>query len=142
MTDQERAFFGGFGDYWGPIDERYQPRFNRDNDYGLDRAVQKVGNFTGIKGIPNQDAAVQESMGRVVPRWKEHLGTSDSAIVRWRQLMLRLARALEKGEEPQAARHGEWYNVRSVSVVLDPSEDWQHGASSYFPGGAIKAAAE
>jgi len=105
--------------------------------------VQRVGNFTGIKGIPNQDAAVQESMGRVVPRWKEHLGSSDSAIIQWRKLMLRLARELQAGTAPAAAAHGEWYNVRSVSVVLDADADWQEGAAPYFAGGTIqKAAAE
>ena len=40
-------------------------------------------------------------------------------IIQWRKLMLRLARELQAGKAPAAAAHGEWYNVRSVSVVLD-----------------------
>jgi len=143
MTQEERDFFGGRENYWGPVDERYQPRQNRANDYGLDREVQRVGNYTGIKGIPNQDAAVQESMGPIVPRWKEHLGSSDSAIIQWRKLMLRLVRELQRGKEPDAPHHGEWYNVRSVSVVIDPDADWQQGAEQYRHGGTIaKHAAE
>ena len=44
------------------------------NNYLLDREVQKTETFTGIDGINAQDRAMQESMGRVVDRSKEHLG--------------------------------------------------------------------
>jgi hypothetical protein len=57
--------------------------------------------------------------------------------------MLRLVRDLQKGEEPAAPHHGEWYNVRSVSVILDPDADWQTGAETLRHGGTItKHAAE
>ena len=35
----------------------------RANDYQQDRAAMKAGNFTGIKGIPNQDIAMWEAHG-------------------------------------------------------------------------------
>jgi hypothetical protein len=72
-----------------------------------------------------------------VPRWKEHLGSSDSAIIQWRKLMLRLVRELERGKEPDAPHHGEWYNVRSVSVLIDPNADWQEEAEPFRHGGTI-----
>ena len=141
FTDQEREFNGGPEGMWGPIDENFMPKHNAANDYLLDRKLQRELTFTGIKGIPNQDAAVQESMGRIVPRWKEHVGTSDTAIVRWRSLMLRLARELQGGKDPDAAKHGEWYNVRSCANMLKRDEDWQEGCRWLTTGGQIPAAA-
>ena len=42
------------------------------------RGRQRSSNFTGLEESPPvQDAAVQESMGRIVDRSREHLGTSD-----------------------------------------------------------------
>ena len=50
--------------------------------------------FTGITGVSEQDSAVQESMGRIVDRTQEHLGTSDTAVIAARRLLLNEARAL------------------------------------------------
>ena len=51
---------------------------NRQNNYLLDRKVQKTESFTGIDGINTQDRAIQESMGAVVDRSREHLGPGRS----------------------------------------------------------------
>ena len=128
-TDQEREHHGGRGGMWGPVDESYRPLFNKNNDYGLDRKSQREETFTGIPGIQNQDNAVQESMGRIMNRTREHLGQSDSAVIAWRKLMLRLARDLEKGKEPAAAQHGEWYNVRSCAAILPRDTEWKSGCA-------------
>ena len=142
FTKEEQDHIGGKAGYWGPVDDNYMPLQSAENGYGLDRELQRTANFTGIAGIPNQDAAVQESMGTIVDRSGELLGTSDSAVVEFRKLMLRLARELEQGKEPAAASHGEWYNVRSVSIVLDRDVPWVEGAAHRFPGVPIKEAAE
>jgi phthalate 4,5-dioxygenase len=92
---------------------------NKSNDYLLDRDFQKNGSYTGIKGIGIQDEAVTESMGPIVDRTKEHLGTSDLMVIRLRQLLLRHARRLrESGEVPPAVDNPEVYAVRSGGVVL------------------------
>ena len=41
----------------------------------------KLGNHTGIVGIPNQDMAMWETMGPIADRSRERLGASDVAIV-------------------------------------------------------------
>ena len=41
----------------------------------------KLGDFTGIRGIPNQDIAMWETMGPIADRSRERLGASDLAIV-------------------------------------------------------------
>ena len=64
-----------------------QRRRTRANDWGIDRELQRMKTFTGIVGINNQDLAVQESMGPIVDRSREHLGTTDKAIVAARIIM-------------------------------------------------------
>ena len=114
---------------WGPITAEYLPVQNMDNDYRINRQVQKTENFTGIEGIPNQDAAVQESMGRIVDRSKEHLGSSDTAVIAFRKLLLKLVKEFEEGKSPSAAYNGECYKVRSASLLLERDIDWQRGAA-------------
>src|SRR5436190_57997 len=62
---------------------------NRNNDYLIDRELQASGaSFTGMRGLGIQDCAIQESMGPVADRTIEHLGVSDTAIVKIRRLLL------------------------------------------------------
>jgi len=92
---------------------------NRDNDYLIDRAMQRTGNYTGIAGIQEQDKAMTESMGVICNRTREHLGTSDVAIIAVRRRLLRLIHDLEAGIEPAAASTGRAYSVRSLDVVTE-----------------------
>ena len=92
---------------------------NRENDYGIDRDMQKHFNFTGIENGSVQDAGIQESMGAICDRTKEHLGTSDSAIINLRRVFLRGARELLEGSEPFVPRDGSVYRLRSVSLIQD-----------------------
>lgn len=128
-TEAERAHHAGPSGLWGPVDERYRPLLNKGNDYGIDRLRQKNENFSGIAGIPNQDAALQESMGAIANRAEERLGHSDRGIVSFRRLMLHLAAQLRDGVPPQAAGHGDWYNVRPASVLLERAMDFHEGAA-------------
>ncbi len=137
-TEEEREFAGGKNGMWGPIDDNYVPLQNRNNNYKIDREVQRTQSFTGISGIP----AVQESMGPIVDRSKERLGTSDTAIIVFRKSLIRLAKELADGIEPIAATHGDLYNVRSVSILLEEGVGFSDGAEHLFPGGDIRSAAE
>jgi phthalate 4,5-dioxygenase len=95
-----------------------RPLRNKDNDYQIDRDKQRNVNMTGIHGFAAQDQALQESMGTIVDRTRERLGTSDTAIIAMRRLLLQEIRGLEQRQEPFAAHHGEVYWVRSAAVVL------------------------
>ncbi|MFN0148699.1 MAG: Rieske 2Fe-2S domain-containing protein [Dehalococcoidia bacterium] len=117
ITEQERASMRrGFGIH-SEVDERWVPVRRRANDYLIDRADQKTRSFTGIRGISEQDACIQDSQGPIYDRSHEHLGTTDVAIIEFRKLMLRMARDLREGIEPPQARRGEVYLVRSGSAV-------------------------
>ena len=87
----------------------YRPVANADNHYMIDRDAQRTQTFTGIAGVRAQDAAMTESPGPISDRTKEHLGTSDTAVIRMRRLLLEGARALARGVEPDAARGGDLY---------------------------------
>jgi len=55
-------------------------------------------------------------MGPIYDRRKEHLGTSDLAIITARKRLLNLARELQQGIEPFPASHGDVYRVRAMDV--------------------------
>lgn len=100
------------------------PAANSSNNYNIDRDFQRRESFTGIAGIRAQDAAMTESAGAIVDRSLEHLGTSDTAIIKMRRLLIDGARDLEKGVEPLAAQDGALYRVRSNSVIIDEDVDF------------------
>lgn len=79
-----------------------RPVAHRGNDYLIDRARQRSESYTGMKGIRTQDAAMVESQGAIADRTREHLGTSDIAIIHLRRRLLEAARALYAGETPAA----------------------------------------
>ena len=99
------------------VDQHWVPLRNRGNDYLIDRVDQKRRSFTGIRGVSEQDACIQDSQGLIADRTREHLGPTDLAIIHFRRLMLGEARALERGEAPAAARAAVAYTVRSGGAV-------------------------
>jgi len=129
FSEPEREFLGGRTGVWGPVDEKYLPILNMENDFRIDREKQRNESFTGIEGVQNQDAAVQESMGAIVDRTREHLGHTDMAIVRFRRLLLRLARELAAGQVPKACDGGALYNKRPVTLLLRDSIPVEQGAA-------------
>ena len=139
-TDEELAWNGGRDGFWGPLDESYAPLRNRDNDYLIDRERQNKVSFSGIEGFGDQDAAAQETMGAIADRSREFLGQSDRAIVAYRRMMLDLARDCAKGKEPEVARRGDWYRVRSATVVLDRDQPFDKAAATLLKAGNQAAA--
>ena len=111
-------------EFAGPaIPGTFLPARNIENDYLIDRELQAAGTFTGIAGVQAQDMAVQESMGPIVARYEEHLGTSDAAIITMRRSLLRHARALaDGGPAPPASRDGSVYRVRFGETLVQDGE--------------------
>jgi phthalate 4,5-dioxygenase oxygenase subunit len=93
---------------------------NLGNDYLIDREMQKTKTYAGLpRGTGRvEDAAMIETMGSVVDRSFEHLGTSDTAIIAMRRRLVKAARDLEEGIEPASTSHPEHYWRRSSSAVL------------------------
>ena len=104
----------------GMIPGTYKGIANAANHYMIDRTVQKTETFSGIPDSMGraQDSAMTDSMGAIVDRTEEHLGTTDTAIIRMRRRLIIGARELEEGIEPYAASHPEVFKVRSGGAVL------------------------
>jgi hypothetical protein len=132
-------WFYSFGDKPIPEEERTsrQPTFeggeqiegfrklrNKDNRWMIDREKQRTESFTGILGINTQDHAAQESMGRIVDRSQEHLGSTDKAVIMARRLMLDSIKAVAEGGDPVGANDS-YYHIRAIERVLGPDEDWR-----------------
>ncbi|SVB38144.1 uncharacterized protein METZ01_LOCUS190998, partial [marine metagenome] len=109
---------------------------NKDNDYGIDREVQRTKTFTGIESISVQDSGIQESMGAICDRTKEHLGTSDAAVIAMRRMYLQACRDLLEGKEPFVPRKGSDYRVRSVADVIDRSVTFEETTERVAVGAA------
>jgi phenylpropionate dioxygenase-like ring-hydroxylating dioxygenase large terminal subunit len=104
---------------------RFRLDASSENDYRIDREWQRAGNYTGIEGIHTQDQAVTESMGPIMDRTTEHLGTSDVMVIRVRRRLLEAARALrERGVVPESVDDPSVYRTRSGGIILDEDADW------------------
>ncbi|SMP63757.1 Rieske 2Fe-2S domain-containing protein [Noviherbaspirillum suwonense] len=117
LTDDEMAKFKNGHGVIAEVDENYIPIRNRSNEYLIDRQMQKHINFTGVRGVAEQDAMIQDSQGRIVDRTVEHLCASDAAVVRFRRKVLDGAKALMAGIEPEAPFRHDSYTLRSGSWI-------------------------
>jgi phthalate 4,5-dioxygenase oxygenase subunit len=127
----ERARGGSIG----PDDGDYGTNRHRDNNWLQDRDAMKTASFTGIEVIRNQDTAVQESMGPIFDRSKEHLGMSDVAIIRMRRRMLDSVRAFkERGAIPLALDEPFDYGaVVAAEGMLPLGQPWQDLLAAQTP---------
>jgi phthalate 4,5-dioxygenase len=119
------------------------PKQNKSNDYLIDRELQKSGlSRTGIRGIAAQDIAIQEGMGSIQDRTKEHLGTSDMAIIAARRRLMKAARQLREATPPPGLDPAS-QRVRAISVVLPkdvPFEEATRGLLVSQPGTSFVSA--
>jgi phthalate 4,5-dioxygenase len=117
LTEAERARFSAGSGVHAEVDAQYIPVRRRENDYLIDRAKQKTETYTGIEGVSEQDACIQDSQGLIADRTIEHLGPTDMGVIRFRRLMLEAVRALQAGQPPRAASLPEAYRVRSGGAI-------------------------
>jgi phenylpropionate dioxygenase-like ring-hydroxylating dioxygenase large terminal subunit len=117
-TEEREAMHAGKGIHVRTVPGTFVPAANRHNDYLIDRQAQKEKrSFCGVIGIGEQDAAVQESMGPVQDRTREHPVPTDNGIIMTRRKLLAAAQACERpGKLPGQDPHSQ--SVRAFSVVL------------------------
>ena len=115
IDDVNNYWFAIFTSFTDPIDKDlmrrqrlelyelpdYRPRINRSNQYGFDPHQQKTQTYTGMGfDINVHDQWAVESQGRIHDRTREHLGTTDRAIMLYRRLLLKAIADVENGERP------------------------------------------
>lgn len=110
------------------IDESYNKFDTLGNNYGQNRTLMKTGeSFTGIRGIPNQDIAMWETMGPIADRSGDKLGASDLAIVEFRRQMVRAAKTVATGgpaigtTEPRVTLN----RLRSFEGIVPKNSEWR-----------------
>jgi len=128
LSHEERALMdAGYGIHvlyeTGAQAVAWRPQRNRDNDYLIDRQAQRDRRaYSGVFGISEQDASLQESMGPIQDRTKELLLPTDKGIVMARAMLAESARALRLGVEPPAL-DASTQRVRAAGVLLPRGED-------------------
>jgi phenylpropionate dioxygenase-like ring-hydroxylating dioxygenase large terminal subunit len=114
----------------GPLDvdqTTFRAKRNRANNYLLDRQVQKTESFTGIDGINVQDRAIQESMGPIIDRSREHLGPADRAVIQARRLLLEAVRTVAEGGTPRGIEPT-YAALAAAEAVLPRDTDWRQAS--------------
>ena len=101
------------------------PLRNLRNDYLIDRKVQKHDTFTGIEGVSEQDAAIQDSMGPIQDRTQRASRPDRHRRRRVPQAADgRGARALQTGAGAEGGRmRAGRYAVRAGGAVAAPDKD-------------------
>jgi phenylpropionate dioxygenase-like ring-hydroxylating dioxygenase large terminal subunit len=107
----------------------FRSRRNRENNYLLDRQVQKTETFTGIDGVN-----IQESMGPIVDRSQEHLGPADKAIIQARRLLLQAVKTVQEGGTPPGIQPT-YSALRAAEGVVRRNADWRAALAPDVPAG-------
>jgi phthalate 4,5-dioxygenase oxygenase subunit len=108
------------------LDKTYRHLRTPENNYLQDRKAMKSESWTGVPGIPNQDIIMWETMGPIVDRSTDRLGTSDGAIAQFRKTMVEAARKVEAdGTIIGAAEAYQQVTLRSFEGIVSKTMDWR-----------------
>jgi nitrite reductase/ring-hydroxylating ferredoxin subunit len=115
VDDRNCYWYAIFTSYSAPVDKKkmrgqrlelyelpdYRSRKNKANDYGFDPHEQATQTYTGMGADINvHDQWAVESMGAIQDRTREHLGTSDKAIIQYRKLLRQEIEKAASGIKP------------------------------------------
>jgi hypothetical protein len=100
------------------------PKANLQNDYLIDRLAQKTYSYSGIKTFPLQDIALIEAQwGPIAKREYEHLVSSDYMIIHVRQRLLKAAKDMQRGVEPEGPFHPEVFRIHRENAIASSAEE-------------------
>jgi phthalate 4,5-dioxygenase oxygenase subunit len=107
----------------------YVPKAGRHNQWGFDPEEQTHRTYLGMgeNDINVHDQWACESMGPIQDRTREHLGTSDKAIMNHRRMLLRAIDEVQAGgiapglAQAEVARHQHGPNTLDG---IAPADDW------------------
>jgi hypothetical protein len=89
------------------------------NDYEVDRLGQKTFLYSGIKTFPLQDIAMMENQwGPLAKRELEHLTAMDYHMIYLRRKLLKAARNLRDGIEPEGPFQPQTWHYHSASAIV------------------------
>ena len=128
--------FGPVPDYYkeaaysgtDPDDDDFaRDRGNEANNWNQNNHAIRQGHFSGIqKNFVYEDFIVEESMGPILDRTQEFLGTSDAVIVRARRMMLRALDEHAQGRLPFGIDQDiDYRSIRALSIQFPKGTDWK-----------------
>jgi phthalate 4,5-dioxygenase oxygenase subunit len=125
ITDDQLAEYKN-GGYSHPelIPGSWMPKANLQNDYMIDRVAQKTFSYSGIKTFPLQDIALIEAQwGPIAKRENEHLVSADYMIIHVRQRLLKAAKDMRNGIEPEGPFHPEVFRIHRENAIGNSEEE-------------------
>ena len=93
--------------------------------------AQKGTSYSGIADFRSQDAMATETAGPVFDRTREHLGSTDVALIRFHRQLIRAAKALAADGDaagaglPALGGSGDFQAIRGAEKILADGEDWR-----------------
>jgi nitrite reductase/ring-hydroxylating ferredoxin subunit len=114
------------------LDANYVPVRNRSNRYLQDREAMKSRSYSGIATFTAMDTCATEGAGPVQDRSREHLVSSDKAILTARKLMLKAMSDVQEGRDPphvvRDPRRNRFPQLVVLSEVIPQTLDWKEHA--------------
>jgi hypothetical protein len=113
---------GGYA-YPEMIPGTWKTKANVWNDYEVDRLGQKTVLYSGIKTFPLQDIAMMENQwGPLAKRELEHLCAMDYHMIYLRRKLLKAAKEMAQGIEPQEPWIPEAYHYHSAFAEIEDGD--------------------
>jgi nitrite reductase/ring-hydroxylating ferredoxin subunit len=143
IDDRRCYWYALFTSFTGPVDKEemrrqrlqlytlpdYMPRVGRFNDYGYNHEQQLRSTYTGMGDDINvHDQWAVESQGPIQDRTREHLGTTDKAIVAFRKLLMNEIKKAGRGERTLLQLTAqEAVNVTGPGTMdgIGPAAEWE-----------------
>jgi phenylpropionate dioxygenase-like ring-hydroxylating dioxygenase large terminal subunit len=108
-------------------DDFAQDRGFAANMWNQDRAAMKNGHWSGLmKNFVYEDFIIEESMGPIVDRTKEYLGSSDAVITRARRMFFNALKEHAEGKAPFGIDSGiDYRRIRALAIRYPGGTDWK-----------------
>jgi phenylpropionate dioxygenase-like ring-hydroxylating dioxygenase large terminal subunit len=95
-----------------------------ENGFFQDRDSMEL-NWTGLKGLEQEDAAIGLSYGPIFDRTEENLVTADLAVVKLRRRILQAARDVKEGRPALGAFISDLTSVAAPDEDVPAGTDWR-----------------
>ncbi|MEY4713219.1 MAG: Phthalate 4,5-dioxygenase oxygenase subunit [Pseudomonadota bacterium] len=144
VDDTRTYWYSVFTSFDGPVDQEamrsqrlkaitlpdYIPKSGRHNHWGFNAQEQVTRTFLGMgeDDINVHDQWACESMGPIQDRTREHLGTSDVAIMAYRRTLLKALDDVQAGKLPPGLALPEVAGRRTGPDTVDgiaPAQNWE-----------------
>ncbi|MEZ5650692.1 MAG: CoA transferase [Burkholderiaceae bacterium] len=118
----------------------YWSRFNRENAYGYDPEIARTYN-AGMPGLWLQDAACQSGVSAIYDRSHEHLGTSDTGIVRTAACCSMPSKLTREDQRPPSVGATDQFLWRAISITVPTDGDWMQSGREFMRAGPGRTSA-